>query len=576
MEKELREYQKKIISRVVSTNRDSVVCLPTGGGKTVITSGIMEEITKQAVSQTVLFVVPRLELIKQAAEEFGNVDIIWSDKTSLNGKKIIVASKDSLRTQYKKLPDNLKEAIRNGTVIFDECHVSLEQSYKLVQMMEPGRVLGLTATPERMDGQALLKGDDAIHKFGIFDDVIQEETVPSLIEKGYLSPLRYYAKPIEGISDIKPDNPTADELSGQQMMAIFDEHNIWGDLIRSYETYGRGRPALGFTTTVAMAELVVEIFQKAGYDFHVIHGGMGVKERSELIEKLRTHQIDGLVNAALLTYGFDCPPVSYAFNCRHIKSRPLWFQVVGRILRTCEGKNDAVFVDHADSISEFSEPDCSLPIMDETIQWRVNGESKEQKQRRKKAMKKVQDTMKLIQELDPLPAEMVEVTMENTWERLVRIIQRLRKENAQLLSVRDRLESKTENLERKVEQHQKEVEQLQAEKQQILKDAERHADPDQTFEYVRRRYIQYRRQVTEHNAGLDRDQAHLLVKRRFLEEEKTLPFLYDKLTFDKGMSYWYNHYESKISENAGTLPSKSNFVPRKANNNAASSLFDLD
>ena len=382
MAKELREYQRNIVNDVLESTKDVVVCLPTGSGKTVIASALIEELQWK-----VIFVVPRLELIKQASEEFGDVDIIWADKTSLDGKHCIIASKESLRRQYGGLPQELKDELHEGTVIFDEVHVSLEQSYKIVQMIEPKRVIGLTATPERMDGQALLKGTGSTHKYGLFDDVLQRETVPSLIRKGFLCPLRYYARPIEGISDIRPDNPTADELSGSQMVKIFNENNIWGDLVHSYEEYGKGRPALGFTTTVAMGEEVVQIFQDAGYDFRLIHGEMSVKERQGLIDALRNKEIDGLVNAALLTYGFDCPPVSYAFNCRHIKSRPLWFQVVGRILRPCEGKEDAIFVDHADSISEFSEPDCSLPILDETIVWRANGETKEEKQLRRRARK---------------------------------------------------------------------------------------------------------------------------------------------------------------------------------------------
>ena len=97
------------------------------------------------------------------------------------------------------------------------------------------------------------------------------------------------------------------------MCRIFDDHDIWGDIVASYEEYGKGRPALGFTTTISMAETVAKLFQNAGYDFRVIHGGMSVKERSELINLLRTGAIAGLVNAELLTYGFDCPCVSYAF-----------------------------------------------------------------------------------------------------------------------------------------------------------------------------------------------------------------------------------------------------------------------
>ncbi len=563
--KELRDYQNKIVNDVLSSDRDIIVCLPTGSGKTVIASALID-----MSPQKVLFVVPRLELIKQANKEFGNVDIIWSDKTNLEGRHCIIASKDSLRVQYSKLPEDIKEDIKHGIMIIDEAHVSIKQSHKLVNMINPGRVIGLTATPERMDGLALIKGSDAIHKYGIFDELLQDETVPSLQRKGYLSNLRYYARPIEGIADIKPENALAEELSDKQMMKIFNDNNIWGDLVRSYEEYGKGRPALGFTTTIAMGEKVVELFNSAGYDFRIIHGEMTIKERQELIHKLSVHEIDGLVNAALLTYGFDCPPVSYAFNCRHIKSRPLWFQIVGRILRPCEGKEDAIFIDHADSISEFSDPDCSLPILDETIVWRVNGESKEQRKARKQGMKKVQETMALIQELDPIPAKLVEITVENTWERLVRIIKKLRSENAILVSEKSELKDKLQDKQRKLEEQErtlqdKEVksiklknllEQEQQEKQKLIVENEKIKkekapapkviDQSKTFDYIRQHYIGYRLNIERMNPGIDRRTAHSLTKRKIMEDSNNLEFLFDRMQADKSFVYWFEHYEERI------------------------------
>ncbi len=555
MSKKLRDYQQKILQDILDSSKNDLVVLPTGSGKTVIASALLASLPGKIV-----FVVPRLELIKQAKEEFGDVDIIWAEKTSLEGKHCIIASKESLQRQYSKLPDELKEEIHNGTVIFDEAHVSLEKSFKITNMLNPKRVIGLTATPERMDGQALLKGTDYVHRFGIFDQLIQRETVPSLIRKGYLSNLKYYAKPIEGISEIKPENALAEELSESQMVKIFNDHNIWGDLVESYEEYGKGRPALGFTTTVAMGEQVVQVFNNAGYDFRVIHGEMSIKERQALIDALKNHEIDGLVNASLLTYGFDCPPVSYAFNCRHVKSRPLWFQIVGRILRPCEGKENAIFVDHADSISEFSDPDCSLPILDETITWRADGETKEQRAVRKRNMKKVQETMDLIQELDPQPVDLVEITVENTWERLVRIIKRLRSENSDLAKKNDRLaehigtmqqnmQQKEEFYRERVNNDRQKILELQEENERIKTEvpAPKYIDTDQTFEYIRKHYIMYRKIVEANYSGIDRDNAHIMTIRKIKADEEKLPFLYDEVTFTRSAKYWYENYEKKIS-----------------------------
>lgn len=85
--KEFRPYQQSLIDKTIASEKDDIICLPTGGGKTVIASGIINRLDRK-----VIFVVPRLELIRQAKDEFGDVDIIWSDKTSLEGRHCILAS----------------------------------------------------------------------------------------------------------------------------------------------------------------------------------------------------------------------------------------------------------------------------------------------------------------------------------------------------------------------------------------------------------------------------------------------------------------------------------------------------
>ncbi len=551
MNKTLRDYQQRIVRKTLSTDRDVVICLPTGGGKTVIANALIDGIGCQTT-----FVVPRLELIKQAKEEFGDADIIWADKTSIDGGRCIIASKDSLRTQYPKLPEEEKEKISGGVLIIDEAHVSLEQSRKLVEMINPARVIGLTATPERMDGQALLKGTDAIHKNGIFDELIQEETVPSLIRKGYLSKLRYYAKPIDGISEIKPDSSLSEELSGAQMVQIFNEYGIWGDMVESYRAYGAGRPALGFTATIEMAQQVAEVFQKAGYRFLVIHGGMPVNERNRMIAMLRDGEIDGLVNASLLTYGFDCPPVSYAFNCRHVKSRPLWFQIVGRILRRYEGKEDAVFVDHADAISEFSEPSCPLPILDEAIRWRVDGETREEKKERRRSMKEVRKMMDRIQALDPQPADLVEITMEDTTKRLLRIIDKLIEEktilikkneemayehDAEIWQIEQKHKAETREMGKTIDSEREKNRLIGQELEKKIRESKKFINSQGTYEYIRTHYAAYRRKAEAQ--GMDPSQAHRAAEERLRADESDLPFRYDKVKFENGMAYWQEYYK---------------------------------
>ena len=529
MAKELRDYQADITKKVINSDLDLIVCLPTGAGKTVIANALMEQLDGLKI-----FVVPRLELIKQANDEFGDVDIIWSDKTQITGKNIIISSKDSLRTQLNKIPD-----VHPLTLIFDEVHIGIEQTFKLVDAIKPDRVLGLTATPERMDGLALTKGADSLHKFGVFDDVLIAETVPTLINKGYLTPLSYYTKPIDGIVKMRPDSAASEELSGTQMMRLFDKNEIWGDIVQCYEKYNPDKkPSIGFTTTIEMAETVCKLFKDAGYDFRVISGEMNISERRKLLDMLKNGEIHGLVNAALLTYGFDCPEVYYAFSCRHIKSRPLWFQMVGRVLRIHESKDKAIFVDHGDSISEFTQPGCALPILDPLIQWQYDGVSKEMKRAQKVKRDQANEVIRMINDLDPQPVDMVEVTPEDLFVRLVKVYNKISKElgsmrnvlaeaKKQALAANERAQKMKEEKDKLIVENQK----LRARKSGPVKVIDR----EKTFDYIRKNYCNRRRRFEKNNTKI---QAHEMTVRSLLADESILPFYYDRATFDNSMRYW--------------------------------------
>ena len=538
----LRPYQQAIVNRVIRSDKDQVVVCPTGAGKTVMAGAIMKELPG-----TKIFIVPRLELIGQSKREFGDVDVIWSNRTDLTGKSVIVASKDSLRTQVGKVKIGKEEPL---TLFYDEAHIGIKQTHSLTEVLRKKypqvRALGLTATPERMDGLALLKGYRDVNKYGVFDEAVEEETVFSLIQQGMLAPLKYYAKPIEGITDIRPDSSNGEELSGDQMLKVMDEKNIWGDIVKCYEKYGMNRPAIGFTVTVAMAERVAKLFTDAGYDFRVIHGDMKPSDRKYLIDLLETHQIHGLVNASLLTYGFDCPVVSYAFSVRHIKSRPLWFQMVGRILRTSPGKFNAIFVDHGDSISEFSTPTNPLPILAPKIDWKINGEDKAEKAERKKQAKKAQDAMRCIQSFAPLEVNMVEVTTTDPIDRLLSTILSLNKENASLKDKISEEQQKSSSLEKKLEETSERATQYSEEldqKTKELEEAKKTIDKDATFEYVRKNYGRIRSSFS--NIKKPAEQHEMTIKA-IRESEPKLSFYFDEQALEKGFEYWRKNYRGRL------------------------------
>lgn len=437
MAKQLRDFQDKVVNKVCKSNEDVLISAPTGCGKTFIAEMIMSELSKQNEVYNFLFVVPRIILIQQFLEELtafkeSDFDIIQAENTKLSGKRFILASKDSLDNYIEKLPNNL-------IMFIDEVHEGLKQSFKLVQKIKPERLFGLTATPERSDGLSFMKGidlenEEKLHIYGLFDKYINAISIKEAQNLGYLCQLKYVSRNDLETLDIKSKG--IEEFTEEEITELFDKYNIWGDLVKTYKRYGKNKdgtfkPALGFTNTVKMAERVANIFNEAGFKFKVISGNTPLKERYELIEQTKTGVINGLVNADLLTYGFNCPEISYIFSCRHIMSKTLWVQMIGRGLRP--GKSELYFIDHTDSISEFSNAYYDIPFEADSFTWNYNGMTALLK---RKNVQEKRESEKIRRELYKYifneSEKLVLINQENRNRYMLELIKKLKIENNNL------------------------------------------------------------------------------------------------------------------------------------------------
>ena len=438
--KQLRDFQDKIVNKVCKSKEDILISAPTGCGKTFIAEMIINELSHQNEDFNFLFVVPRIILIQQFLEELtafkeSDFDIIQAENTKLSGKRFILASKDSLDNYIEKLPDNL-------IMFIDEVHEGLKQSFKLVQKIKPVRLFGLTATPERSDGLSFMKGidldnEEKLHIYGLFDKYINAISIKEAQNLGYLCQLKYVSRNDLETLDIKSKG--VEEFTEEEITELFDKYNIWGDLIKTYKRYGKNKdgtfkPALGFTNTVKMAEKVANIFNEAGFDFKVISGKTPLKERYELIEQTKNGSINGLVNADLLTYGFNCPEISYIFSCRHIMSKTLWIQMIGRGLRP--GKAELYFIDHTDSISEFSNAYYDIPFEADSFTWNYNGMTSFLK---RKNVKEKREAAKIRRELYKYvfneSENLVLINQENRNRYMLELIKKLKLENNNLRKI---------------------------------------------------------------------------------------------------------------------------------------------
>lgn len=392
----LRDYQQELYDRTraaLAHNRAVCVQLATGGGKTPVMAAMCESVLGKG--KRAWIVVNRKELLGQSSKHLLKWSVphglISASANESRAYQIHVVSKDTLVRRYDRIknwPDLL---------IFDEAHLYLDRQIDIISHLpEHAKIIGMTATPERLDGRGLSE---------VYGELIEGPSIPWLTDREYLSPLRYFSPPIDGLGDL---HVTGTEYDEEELEALLERKKIYGELVGHYEKHGRGKPALIFCRSVKSAYQTAERFREKGFNFHCIEGQMADGKRRDLIAALTAGTIDGLTNCEIATYGLDIPRVEYGASIRPTLSRALYFQMIGRILRpftlyecpACGAryenrvcpkhgtenravyrKEHALFFDHVNLVLEHQEPDYPgiPPHYVPHIDWNFHGVEKRNK-----------------------------------------------------------------------------------------------------------------------------------------------------------------------------------------------------
>lgn len=313
----------------------------TGLGKTVLFASILARHPGRT-----MVIAHREELIFQAADKVKRVtglepDIemaeLRSPEWSLHGKPRCVIS--TVQTQV---------AGRNGgrmtrfdpaefdLLVIDEAHHATASTYRQVidhYRQNPNlRVLGVTATPDRADEEALGQ---------IFDDVAFDYDLRYGIEDGWLVPVGQRVVHVESL-DLSAVRTTAGDLNGADLARVLEMerplHEIVGPTI---ELTADGRRTLVFTASVAQAERTCEIFNRhRGGCARWVCGKTPKDERRQMLADYSAGQFQYLVNVGVATEGFDEPGIASIVMARPTKSRALYCQMVGRGTRPLPGVVD--------------------------------------------------------------------------------------------------------------------------------------------------------------------------------------------------------------------------------------------
>lgn len=379
----LRPYQRDLIRDIHKSFTDGSTAVlaqaPTGAGKTVIFSYITNGALQQSNNTCIL--VHRQELICQTAlalAKFGIPHRIIAPQTVIKtaaqiqyreiGRNYIDFNSPcivaSVQTLGRRL-DEYKNYFR--FIITDECHHAVAGQWRSITDANPkAYLLGLTATPERLDGKGL-----GVECGGVYQTLVLGPSVRSLIEQGYLSRPRVFAPPI----DFNADNlkTIAGDYDVKQMADMLDRPQIIGDAVKHYAKICPNMPAIAFCSTIEHAQHTAEQFCQAGFKFKSIDGTMSDFDRRDAIDGLACGRYDGLTSCNIISEGTDIPVVGCAIFLRKTKSLGLYLQQAGRVLRPYSGKDYSIILDHVRNVEMHGFPD-------DDREWSLEGRKKRNKQ----------------------------------------------------------------------------------------------------------------------------------------------------------------------------------------------------
>ena len=318
----------------------------------------------QAKGRRVMILVHRSELMDQTSRALDAMGVphgvIASGESMDQTQRVQLAS-------IQTLARRLDRVVAPDILIVDECHHSAAKSWAdVINAFPNAKVIGTSATPERLDGKGL--GD-------IFDTLIRGPEVADLIDRGFLARPVYFVPP--GIAAHEFHSRGGD-FRREEVSAVMDRPKIIGDAAEHYAHICPGVPAIAFCASLQAAEHTAEAFRAAGFRADTIDGEMTKQSRRDRIASLGDGRLHVLVSVDLIGEGVDVPIVTAAILLRPTASLSLHLQQIGRVLRPVPGKERAIILDHCGNVLRHG-------LAEERREWSLSGYAEETEKKEKGA-----------------------------------------------------------------------------------------------------------------------------------------------------------------------------------------------
>ncbi|MFY1673695.1 DEAD/DEAH box helicase [Plantactinospora sp. WMMB334] len=340
----LRPYQREAIEAIreayVRGVRRPLIAIPTGGGKTIIFSGLIRR--RATNGRRVLVIAHREELLTQAAKKIElvapdlNVGIVKGVRNEHRDVDVVVAS---IQTICR--PNRLAEIGRFDTIVVDEAHHAPADTYmdtlRALGSFDPDTsilTVGVTATAgERSDGVGLRS---------VWQEIVYQRGILFMIANGYLVDVK--ALEIESDLDLSRVEKRNGDYSDGSLGAELDSSGAIAAAAEGYGKYARDRRGVAFTPTVQNAHQLAAYLNGLGIRAEALSGETPGDERRAILDRVHRGETQVVANCGVLTEGYDEPALSCALIARPTKSRPLFVQMAGRVLRKHPAKENALIL----------------------------------------------------------------------------------------------------------------------------------------------------------------------------------------------------------------------------------------
>lgn len=327
----LRDRQKLFVERSVRAlleRRNTLGVAPTGAGKTIMLAAVAGRLLDSNGSKACIL-AHRDEITGQNVAKFMKVNpgmpvsVVDAAGKDWGGKAVFAMIQTLSRER------NLAAIPPLELLVIDEAHHARAESYRRVIEAARARnprvmIYGVTATPNRGDGKGLR---------AIFDNVSDQITLSEMIAEGQLVRPRTFVIDIGVQDELRRVRRLADEFDMDQVASIMDHRPITAEILRHWREKAGVRRTVVFCSTVAHAEHVAQAFQEAGVAAELVTGETPDAERAAIFGRLDRGGTQVLVNVAVATEGWDCPPISCVVLLRPCSYKSVMIQMIGRGLR---------------------------------------------------------------------------------------------------------------------------------------------------------------------------------------------------------------------------------------------------